>query len=598
MTDSAALSRLIWDARYRAEGEVDIAATQRRVATALAAVEPSDQARHAAAFAAILKDFAFLPGGRILAGAGTGRDVTLLNCFVMGLVADSIPGIFRALEEAARTMHQGGGIGADFSTLRPAGTPARATGTIASGPVSFLAVWDAMCATLLSTGARRGAMMATLRCDHPDIAAFIAAKREPGRLANFNLSVQVTDDFIAAVRAGADWPLVFPAAAIPGQGETVTRAWPGHKTPVECRILARVSARALWQDLLRAAYDRGEPGVLFIDRINRLNPLAWREHISATNPCGEIPLPPNGACDLGAINLARLIREPFTPRARLDRDRLLALIPPAVRLLDNVLDATRYPLPQQRAETLATRRIGLGITGLADALLMLGLPYDSAAARLFAEDTMRAIRLAAIAASIALAEEKSPFPAFASGPYLAAPTIAALPASLRDGIARHGIRNSHLTAIAPTGSISLLAGNLSPGIEPIFAAEQRRAIRDRDGTPRTHHLTDFAVAAWRQAGHTGTPPSFVPATALPIAAHIGLLAALAPHVDNAISKTINVAPDCPFADFAQVFDAAYDAGLKGCTAFRPRPETGAVLAPVDPAPPSPPHCPGPSCARD
>jgi len=320
------IARHVWDSRYRASAaETSVLATWRRVARALAAAEPSDRAAWERRFLDILEDFQFLPGGRIEAGAGVERDVTLFNCFVMGTIEDSIPGIFRALEEGAVTMQRGGGVGYDFSTLRPSGARSRTTGAIASGPVSFMDVWDAMCATIQSTGARRGAMMATLRCDHPDIVAFIDAKRRAGRLRHFNLSVLVTDAFICAVERGEDWPLVFPESRVDGNGETIMRAWPGEASAVPCRIVRRTSARGLWDSLLRASYDTGEPGVLFIDRINRLNNLWYCERITATNPCGEVPLPPYGACDLGAINLTRLIRDPFSRRSRLDGDRLRSL---------------------------------------------------------------------------------------------------------------------------------------------------------------------------------------------------------------------------------------------------------------------------------
>ncbi|HSF42224.1 MAG TPA: ribonucleotide reductase N-terminal alpha domain-containing protein, partial [Thermoanaerobaculia bacterium] len=319
---STKVSRHVWETRYRAGQERSLEDTWRRVAGALAAVEPRDRGAWEERFHSALRDFRFLPGGRILAGAGTPLRVTLFNCFVMGLIEDSMDGIFEALKEGALTMQQGGGVGYDFSTLRPAGTPARSVGAVASGPVSFLPVWDSMCATLLSTGARRGAMMATLRCDHPDIEAFIDAKREKGALTNFNLSVQVTDAFLAAVEQDADWPLAFPTHALGGDagGGFVLRRWTGAAKPVPCLIFRSVPARALWDKLLRAAYEHAEPGLLFIDRINRLNNLWYREHLTATNPCGEIPLPAYGACDLGSLNLVRFVAEPFSPAARLDLD--------------------------------------------------------------------------------------------------------------------------------------------------------------------------------------------------------------------------------------------------------------------------------------
>jgi ribonucleoside-diphosphate reductase alpha chain len=574
------IARHIWDQRYRDEArETSIADTWRRIADTVAGTERTERAAWRDRFAAILHDFQFLPAGRIQAGSGVRQRVSLFNCFVMGLIEDSIDGIFRALREGALTMQQGGGVGYDFSTLRPSGSHAHGSAGVASGPVSFMDVWDAMCGTIQSTGARRGAMMATLRIDHPDIDAFITAKQRAGRLRHFNLSVQVSDAFMQALASDADWPLMFPAAGLDGTGELLTRDWPGASGPVPCRVARRVSARHLWDRLLHASYAHGEPGVLFIDRINRMNNLWYCERISATNPCGEVPLPPFGACDLGSINLTRLIREPFTPNARFDQERLLEIIPCAVRLLDDVIDVSRFPLRRQRAATMRARRIGLGVTGLADALIMLGLHYDSDAARDFASATMRAICQAAYRASIALAREKGSFPAFDRDRYLAGPFIAALPADIRDGIAREGIRNSHLTAIAPTGTISLLAGDVSSGIEPIFAPDQRRTVLDRTGRPQSFHLTDYAVRLWREAnGRTdGAPPDAVAAADLSIEAHLDMQAALQAHVDNAISKTIHVPANCDFARFADVYRLAYEKGLKGCTTFRPTATTAAVM---------------------
>jgi ribonucleoside-diphosphate reductase alpha chain len=576
----AEISRRVWKAKYRYQQEGDIALSWRRIARALAAVETKDQAAWEERFLGILKDFKFLPGGRIQAGAGTERNVTLFNCFVMGTIEDSITGIFAALEEGAITMQQGGGIGYDFSTLRPRGARAKGVGSIASGPVSFMHVWDAMCGTILSTGARRGAMMATLRCDHPDIEEFILAKQQAGALRHFNLSVQVTDGFMAAMREDAEWPLVFPAATFSGEGETIRRDWPGFVEPVPCRIVGRVRARELWDRILRATYEYAEPGVLFIDRINRLNNLWYRERISATNPCGEIPLPAYGACDLGSINLTRFVSRPFSPRAQLETEALKDTVQVAVRLLDNVIDVSRFPLPQQAENARGTRRIGLGITGLADALLMLGLSYASEQALARAREIMRLICHTAYRASVALAEEKGSFPYFDRDKYLAGAFIGSLPEEIRLAIGEKGIRNSHLVAIAPTGTISLLAGNVSSGLEPIFAASYRRMMLDENGKPEELCLTDYAVQLWRAtAGDTqGVPPGFVTVNELPVEAHLDMQAALQPFVDNSISKTINVPEDYPFAEFRQIYDLAYEKGLKGCTTFRPNPVTGLVLS--------------------
>ena len=592
----ADISRHVWSAKYRhCDGDREertIAETWRRVATALAAVEPEDaQAFWAERFYGILEDFKFLPGGRIQAGVGTERNVTLFNCFVMGPIEDSIPGIFTALHEAAITMQQGGGIGCDFSTLRPQGVRAKGVGNIASGPVSFMQVWDAMCGTILSTGARRGAMMATLRCDHPDIEAFIAAKQRAGQLRHFNLSVLITDAFMAAVRSDEAWPLVFPAAKVEASGPTLMRAWSGSAEPVPCRIMRTVPARDLWDRIVKATYDTSEPGVLFVDRINGLNNLWYREQISATNPCGEVPLPPYGACDLGSVNLTRFVRTPFTPEARLDRKALSATVATAVRLLDNVVDASRFPLPKQAESAQGTRRLGLGMTGLADTLIMLGLRYGSDASLGFAADTMRLVCHAAYCASVAIAQEKGSFPYLDKARYLGGRFICSLPDDIRDAIAANGIRNSHLLAIAPTGTISLLAGNVSSGLEPIFAASYRRNVLAEDGSPQAFTLTDHALELWRSANATATgfPDGFVTASELPIQAHLDMQAALQPFVDNSISKTIHVPADCPLAEFRQIYDLAYDKGLKGCTTFRPNAVRGSVLTEVATGTDAP-HC--------
>jgi ribonucleoside-diphosphate reductase alpha chain len=583
----ADISRHVWETKYRYAHERTITDSWRRIARALAAVEPNDSAGWEARYFRILQDFKFLPGGRIQAGAGTARNVTLFNCFVMGPIEDSIPGIFKALQEGAVTMQQGGGIGLDFSTLRPRGTLAKSAGTVASGPVSFMHIWDAMCGTILSTGAR----MATLRCDHPDIEEFVAAKQQPGQLRRFNLSIQVTDAFIAAVRSDAEWPLVFPAAAFDGDGETVLREWSGEVLAVPCRVIRLVRARQLWNRILQATYDYSEPGVLFIDRINQFNNLWYRERITATNPCGEIPLPPYGACDLGSLNLTCFVRSPFTPEARIDFKSLADTAQIAVRLLDNVIDASRFPLPEQAENAHRSRRIGLGITGLADVLVMLGLTYGSDRSISLAAEIMRCVCHSAYRASIALAKEKAGFPYFERDKYLQSPFIRSLPQDVQEGISAYGIRNSHLIAIAPTGTISLLAGNVSSGLEPIFAASYTRKVLVGNETAKDFVLTDDALHRWRErSGQTeGLPVGFVTASELSVRAHVAMQAALQPFVDNSISKTINVPSDCPFSEFKQIYDLAYDHGLKGCTTFRPNPITGTVLS-EEAAGVDAPHC--------
>ena len=583
------ISRHIWESKYRfRDGAVvhdrTLTDTWHRVANALAAIEP-DPAAWEPRFYDALADFKFLPGGRIQAGAGTDRRVTLFNCFVMGTFTDSIDGIFDGLKEGALTMQQGGGVGYDFSTLRPQGSVAHSVGAVASGPVSFMQIWDAMCATLLSTGARRGAMMATLRCDHPDIEAFIEAKQFSNHLSRFNLSVLVTDEFMQAVRADDTWALVFPLAD-PTQSvdHIVSRRWSGAALPVPCQIVRRVRARQLWEKLMRANYDYAEPGVIFIDRINRLNNLWYREQICATNPCGEIPLPPYGACNLGSINLVRFVHDPLTDAARLEVDRIRAVTEIAVRMMDNVIDLSRFPLERQAEQARGARRIGLGVTGLADALILLGLHYARDAARVLAAEIMATIRDTAYRTSIAIAREKGPFPFFDAQRYLAGEYLRTLPPDVQESIRQHGIRNSHLIAIAPTGTISLLANNVSSGIEPVFDFHYRRHVLDADGRRRDYELTDYACDLWDHLRDGAPlPRTFVSAQQLDPTAHLAMQAAIQPYVDNSISKTINVPVDYPFESFKDIYQRAFDLGLKGCTTFRPNTITGAVLSASDTA---------------
>jgi len=557
------LSQHIWDLKYRlrdgsgAPLDRTLADTWARVARAAAEAEkPGTRKRWASRFEQAMADFAFLPAGRILAGAGTGRQVTLFNCFVLGTIEDDMASIFQNVKEAALTMQQGGGIGHDFSTLRPKGAPVRGVGADASGPISFMDVWDSMCRTIMSAGQRRGAMMGTLRCDHPDIEDFIAAKSDAGRLRNFNLSVLVTDRFVAAVKEDANWPLTFGG-----------------------KVLRTVKARGLWQKIMRATYDYAEPGVIFIDRINTQNNLAYCETISATNPCGEQPLPPHGACLLGSLNLARLVDDPFTAKARLDVARLEELTAVAVRFLDNVIDISRFPLRAQKKEAEAKRRIGLGLTGLADALIMSGLHYGRPDACAKAGEWMAAIQNAAYQASAELAAERGAFPLFEADAMLARPGLRQLEEPLRAQIARKGLRNGLLTSIAPTGTISLLADNVSSGIEPVFGFSYRRRVLGEAGQAREIEVEDYAHHLFRHSHgrETPLPGSFVTAAELSPSDHLRMQAALQPHVDSSISKTINCPEDIAFEAFSDIYLQAYDLGLKGCTTFRPNPVTGSVL---------------------
>jgi len=568
MTDTptflAPISEEIWRRKYRFQNatahDATLADTFQRVAEAATSVEKGGKrvrARWAGRFYDAMADFGFVPAGRILAGAGTGRTVTLFNCFVMGRIEDDLASIFDNVKEAALTMQQGGGIGHDFSTLRPEGALVKSIGADASGPVSFMDVWDAMCRTIMSAGARRGAMMGTLACDHPDIEAFIDAKADPAKLRNFNLSVLVTDAFVDAVRAGKPWDLVF-----------------------EGKVVKTVAARALWERIMRAAYDYAEPGVIFIDRINAQNNLAYCEQIRATNPCGEQPLPPYGACLLGSINLAEMVTHPFSSGAAIDTGKLEDRTRIAVRFLDNVIDISGYPLAAQRQEAMAKRRIGLGVTGLADALIAVGVRYGTPQAERLAEKWMAAIERAAYRASAELAAEKGPFPLYDAERFLAAPNVARLPEDVRDAIRRHGIRNGCITSIAPTGTISLFAGNVSSGVEPVFDFRYTRRVLGHDGTTRTEDVEDLMHARFRRLAGPDAPltPAFVTTADLTPREHLVMQAALQRHVDSSISKTINCPEDISFEAFQSIYLDAFDLGLKGCTVYRPNAVTGAILS--------------------
>lgn len=527
------ISSVVWRLKYQRhiDGkpcEHTPADSWRRVADALAQVE-RDTESWSRRFHSILEDWRFLPGGRILANAGTHGNATLFNCFVLDTLDGSPSGQTRAIAEAVATLRTGGGIGLDLSPL-PAGAV-----------LPFLQRLEQVAADVTDRLQRRGAMMATLDCTHPDLPAFVSAKQHGG-LSHFNLSLLASDAFMSAVVDDAAWPPGSPDAR---------------------------QASQLWRLVGESAALSAEPGLLFIDRINRDNNLGYCECIRATNPCGEIPLPPAGACNLGSLNLTRFVRGPFTPTAELDWPALEQTTAIAVRLLDNVYELSGFPLPIQAAAARASRRIGIGITGLADAFAMLGLRYGEPASLACAERIMQTIGHAAYQASIELAAERGPFPAFDATRYLATPFISALPGSLRQGIARNGIRNSHLLAIAPAGSISLLAGNVSSGIEPIFALHGERWIRLTGGRLQAFPVEDYALALYRSSSGQGdVPPAFVTASEVPQLAHIALAAALQSHVDNAISKTVALPESATAETVCAIYMAAWRAGLKGITVYR------------------------------
>ena len=558
------IAEQIWDMKYRfkqADGtpiDETVGDSWHRIANALAAVEtcPSDWAPK---FYNALSDFNFLPAGRITAGAGTERSVTLFNCFVMGTIPDSMGGIFDMLKEAALTMQQGGGIGYDFTTIRPKGAKVKGVAADASGPLSFMDVWDAMCRTIMSAGSRRGAMMATMRCDHPDIEDFITAKKDPARLRMFNVSVLVTDDFMEAVKKNRSWELKF-----------------------EDEVFRTVKAAELWDQIMASTFEFAEPGVIFIDRINKANNLNYCETIAATNPCGEQPLPPYGACLLGSINMARLVSRPFEKNAKLDETLMSDLVVTAVRMMDNVIDASRFPLEAQAREAAAKRRIGLGVTGLADALLMVGQRYGSEEAAVQTGVWLKQIARAAYLASVDLAKEKGAFPLFDAEGYLASGAMQAMDDDVRAAIGKHGIRNALLTSIAPTGTISLYAGNVSSGIEPVFAYAYTRKVLQKDGSRTEEEVVDYAVQMWRdKMGDAALPDYFVNAQTLAPLDHVRMQAAAQKWVDSSISKTINCPEDISFEAFKDVYMAAWDQGCKGCTTYRPNAVTGSVLSVSD-----------------
>ncbi|MDR1423675.1 MAG: adenosylcobalamin-dependent ribonucleoside-diphosphate reductase [Azoarcus sp.] len=573
--------------KYAKDGEKTEHEVRQRVARALAAVEVEGKRAYWEARFLDAQERGFVPAGRINSAAGTKLAATLINCFVQP-VGDSVtetidgrPGIYTALAQAAETMRRGGGVGYDFSSIRPRGAMVRGTASNASGPVSYMRVFDRSCETVESAGARRGAQMGVLRCDHPDIEDFIHAK-DKGDLANFNISIGVTDAFMNAVEADAEVELVHKAEP----GEDIKAAGGAYPLDGGDWVYRKIKARSLWTQIMRSTYDHAEPGILFLDRMNQDNNLNYCETIEATNPCAEQPLPPYGCCCLGSINLTLFVTEPFSTAAAFDFDGFGKVVDTAIRMLDNVLDTTHWPLPQQQEEARSKRRVGLGFTGLGDALIMLGKRYDTPEAREEARQIAEYLRDRAYAASVELAIERGAFPLFNADLYLTGGNFASrLPTSLKERIRKHGVRNSHLLSIAPTGTISLaFADNASNGIEPPFSYTYTRRKRMADGTFQEYAVEDYA---WRLYRHLGGDvnkllPAFVTALEISAAAHKDMVAAVAPYVDTAISKTVNVPEDYPYADFEDLYLSAWKSGLKGLATYRPNNVTGAVLS-VTPA---------------
>ncbi|WP_110961659.1 adenosylcobalamin-dependent ribonucleoside-diphosphate reductase [Acidovorax sp. ST3] len=579
--------------KYLKPGETTPDELYQRVARALASVEkPELRAKYESLFLANLKAGA-IGAGRIMSAAGTDIQATLINCFVQpvgdciqGVDDEGFPGIYEALREAAETMRRGGGVGYDFSRIRPKGAQVKATASMASGPCSYMNVFDQSCSTVESAGARRGAQMGVLRIDHPDVHEFITAKRTPGRWNNFNVSVGVSDAFIQAVQNNAPWELVHkarPGAALLAQGarQRADGLW----------VYATVPARELWDTIMKSAYDFAEPGILFLGRINEDNNLHYCEDIAATNPCGEQPLPSYGCCDLGPIILTRFVRHPFGfgGVAAFDFDAFTQAVALQVRALDNVLDVTYWPLPQQRDEAMAKRRIGVGFTGMGNTLAMLCLRYDLPEGRTMAARIAECMRDAAYAASVDLAREKGVFPKFDATGYLAEGTFASrLPESLQAAIRAHGIRNSHLLSIAPTGTVSLaFADNASNGIEPPFSWMYKRKKRESDGSTTEYAVEDHAWRLYRELGGdvNALPDYFVSALAMSAQDHIAMMEAVQPFVDTAISKTVNIPADYPYEDFKDLYLQAWRARLKGLATYRPNSILGSVLEThAEPAP--------------
>lgn len=578
------ISRDVLAEKYFKSGETSLEQLYGRVARALASVEkPKLRAEWEQKFLTNLYAGA-IGAGRIMSAAGTDIQATLINCFVQpvgdaiqGVDDEGYPGIYESLREAAETMRRGGGVGYDFSRIRPRGAYVKGTASMASGPCSYMNVFDQSCSTVESAGARRGAQMGVLRIDHPDVLEFITAKRTPGRWNNFNVSVGVSDAFMQAVANGTEWELVHKAPPGPklieeGASQRADGLW----------VYNKVSARELWDTIMKSTYDFAEPGILFLDQIRRDNNLNYCERIEATNPCGEQPLPPYGCCDLGPIILTNFVRHPFGDGGEsvFDFDEFEKVVATQVRALDNVLDVTFWPLEQQRAESAAKRRIGVGFTGLGNTLAMLELRYDRPEGRDMAVRITRSMRDASYRASVALAQEKGAFPKFNVDGYLAEGTFASrLPEDIKASIRQHGIRNSHLLSIAPTGTVSLaFADNASNGIEPAFSWTYKRNKREADGSRSEYTVEDHAYRLYRSLNKGDELPEyFVSALEMSAADHVAMMEAVQPFVDTSISKTVNIPEDYPYADFKDLYRQAWEAGLKGLATYRPNSILGAVL---------------------
>jgi len=582
-------SQEIWRSKYSNNGkDLSHIATFRRVANAIASVEKvSDRAFWSNVFYDFMAAGLLMPAGRILAGAGSENLVTLVNCFVNETLEDSMVGIMDGLSKTAFTMQQGGGMGTDFSTIRPSGAHLKRTGSEASGPLPFMDMWDSMCATIMSAGSRRGAMMGTISCTHPDLLNFIDAKHKAGRMTNFNISILVTDLFMERVAFDHEWILYFPVIPAFERSQDLIDLDFIDDYDIKQYVYSKHRARDVWEKIMQSTYTYSEPGVIFIDRVNKLNNLSYCEQISCTNPCGEQPLPPYGACNLGAQNLALMVKKPFQKDAYFDFSLLISTTNVAVRFLDNVIDVSNYPLSEQATEQQDKRRIGLGISGLADVFVMMGIPYGSEKSLELAEQIMECVANQAYRASAYLAKERGTFKLH-SDEITFTPFIQKLAKSIQNNIALLGLRNGVLLTIAPTGTTSVFYGNISSGMEPNFSFEYDRNVKEKDGSMSTHRVQSFVKRFWDSLTKHGdaesltmyVPEAWVKATDLTVTQHVEMQSILQKWVDASISKTINIPTEMSYEEFKNVYRLAYDKGLKGVTTYRPSDVRGAVLVDI------------------
>ncbi len=582
--DAHAITLDIWGDKYRWGEEEHPFDSMRRVIEGVYAKDSSKSAKRDALEA--MQKGLWVPAGRIQAGAGTPNTVTLLNCFVSRELDDSMAGIADALKDGMLTMQQGGGDGFNFSTLRPKGAYLSRTGAVASGPLPFMHMWDSMCATILSAGGRRGAMMAVMDCEHPDLIDFVTAKHEPGVLTNFNMSVLISDAFLDAIKYNEDWHLGFSVPRADGKHLFVTER--EVNDDIERWYAYSVwPARELWDLIIENTYEWSEPGVIFIDRVNRNNNLNYCETITCTNPCGEQPLPPDGCCNLGAVNLARMVKDPFSKFAQFDLDLLTEIATIGTRFLDNVIDVTLYPLEAQAKEEHSKRRIGVGITGLANALAQLGIRYGSAKAIDMADLIMLTLQLSVYKTSALLAKERGPFPLYDPMHWgNTSPVVQSLPGSILTLIGEHGIRNGVLLTIAPTGTTSLYVGNVSSGLEPVYQHKAQRNVRQRDDTFKPYTVYDYgyllymSVKGFTPNGSQTLPEFMVTHDKLTIEEHIKMQAVCQKHVDASVSKTINCVQSTTLEEFKELYSLAYELGCKGCTTYRYSKTRGSILSTI------------------